>query len=96
MPIYEYVCQNCGQVFEMFFRSMHRIPTGIECPACQSMTVQRLVSAPVVRTAGMDKGDDAKEVSPTEPAVFGRKELEAAQAKKRQLRDQADYEAKKK
>ena len=58
--------------------------------------MQRLVSAPAVRTGGMDQGGDAKEVSTTEPAVFGRKELEAAQAKKRQLRDQADYEAKKK
>lgn len=96
MPIYEYACQDCGQVFEKFFRSMHRIPDGIECPSCQSAKVQRLVSAPAVRTAGMETGSSPGEVSTAEPAVFGRKELEAAQDKKRQLRDQANYEAKKK
>ena len=96
MPIYEYVCQDCSQVFEKFFRSMHRVPAGIECPACQSNAVQRLVSAPAVRTAGMEEGSDPKEVISTEPTVFGRKELEAAQAKKRQLRDKVNYEAKKK
>ena len=96
MPIYEYACQDCGQVFEKFFRSIHRIPGEVECPACQGAEVQRLVSAPIVRTTGMDKGSAPGDVSNTKPAAFGRKELEAAQDKKRRLRDQANYEAKKK
>ena len=95
MPIYEYACQECGQVFEKFFRSIHRIPASIECPACQSIEVQRMVSTPAVRTAGMEKGNGPEEAGSAGPAVFGRKELEAAQDKKRQLRDQANHEAKK-
>ena len=51
-------------------------------------------------TDSAHRGADMRIVSEeritTKPVIFGRKELEAAQEKKQQLSDQADYEAKKK
>ena len=43
MPIYEYKCQECGKISEMFIRS----PNGesIKCPICGSMSLERLLSA---------------------------------------------------
>ncbi|HEY8343715.1 MAG TPA: zinc ribbon domain-containing protein [Bacillota bacterium] len=41
MPIYEFVCQNCGQKFEELCRlGTDQVP----CPACQSGETTRLIS----------------------------------------------------
>ncbi len=42
MPIYEFECEACGEVFEeLVFGS----PEGIKCPKCKSEKVKRLMSA---------------------------------------------------
>ncbi|MCB0165366.1 MAG: hypothetical protein KDI79_14145 [Anaerolineae bacterium] len=92
MPIYEYVCDACGERFDKLFLSIKRIPAEIECPQCQSVDVQRVMSAPAVRSGDGAAGTAIVEDStPAKPPVIGRKEIQAAQEKKRQLREQAKY-----
>lgn len=91
MPIYEYRCQLCEQQFEKFFRSMRQVASEVSCPACQSVEVQRLVSAAAVHSGppGSALETAAQESSPTQPPVFGRKELNQALEAKKQLREAA-------
>ena len=41
MPIYEYQCKGCGRDFEALVRSSTRV----ECPHCQSTTLEKKLSA---------------------------------------------------
>ncbi len=43
MPLYEYRCSGCGQVYEQL-RHMQDADQGLECPKCQSVEVKRLLS----------------------------------------------------
>jgi putative FmdB family regulatory protein len=43
VPIYEYVCQECGAKFEKFVRSMSSTAP-IACPECQSEKVEKAIS----------------------------------------------------
>ena len=43
MPLYEYVCQTCGERFEKLVRSTTN-PTEIVCPSCASAAVKRALS----------------------------------------------------
>ena len=43
MPIYDYKCQDCGKVSELFLRSADS--EGINCPHCGSRNLERLISA---------------------------------------------------
>ncbi|NJN99680.1 MAG: zinc ribbon domain-containing protein [Anaerolineales bacterium] len=88
MPIYEYECTTCGERFDKLIRSLSRMPAEIICPACQSSETRRLISAPAVRTGeGGGESEAAMDSSPARPAVFGRKELNEALAKKKELRE---------
>jgi len=53
MPIYEFVCDDCGREFEKLFRSMteHRPP---RCPHCNSRRVHKKFST--FATAGGEPG----------------------------------------
>jgi len=42
MPLYEYQCDDCGQVFETLILNTNDIP---ECHHCQSRNLTRLISA---------------------------------------------------
>jgi putative FmdB family regulatory protein len=44
MPIYEYRCRKCGEVFEFLFRNREGKIT-VACPKCKSTRTQRLMSA---------------------------------------------------
>lgn len=48
MPIYDYRCGECGEVFEALVRSRER-PA---CPSCSSTALERQPSAPTVHSAG--------------------------------------------
>ncbi|MCE5321720.1 zinc ribbon domain-containing protein [bacterium] len=50
MPIYEYECKSCGKCFERLI-SMSRA-NEVECPACGSAEVKRLMSLFASRVAG--------------------------------------------
>jgi putative FmdB family regulatory protein len=43
MPLYEYRCQKCGQIFEQM-RPMSQADCPTKCPACRSEDVQRKVA----------------------------------------------------
>jgi putative FmdB family regulatory protein len=93
MPIYEYECEMCGDRFDIFFRSVNRISNEVACPSCQSTAVQRLISAPTIRTGST--GETSTEVvdsTPAKPPVIGRKELKEAAEKKRQIKEQVQHE----
>jgi putative FmdB family regulatory protein len=53
MPIYEYVCADCGKEFEVLVRS----DTRPACPQCQSSRLNKRLS--VFATAGSDSATEA-------------------------------------
>lgn len=88
MPIYEYECITCGERFDKLIRSLSRMPAEIACPACRSIETRRLISAPAIRTGdGGGESEAVADTSSANPAVFGRKELNEALAKKKELRE---------
>ncbi|WP_456434474.1 FmdB family zinc ribbon protein [Thermosulfuriphilus sp.] len=55
MPIYEFCCLSCGEVFEVLQRFGERLPS---CPLCRSPKVEKLISAPGVF---IDRGASLKQ-----------------------------------
>lgn len=53
MPIYEYVCDDCGKQFEKFVRSITSV-VEVKCPECGSVNVRKGWS--VFGTGGGDGG----------------------------------------
>ncbi len=45
MPIYEYVCKNCGNKFELI-RFASDDDNDIECPGCGEKKAEKVVSSP--------------------------------------------------
>lgn len=50
MPIYEYVCESCGERLERLQKLSDAPPS--ECPACGEPRLRRLVSAPAFQFKG--------------------------------------------
>lgn len=48
MPIYEYICQNCGHPFEALVRAGQEP----ECEACHSTQLEKQLSVPAAHTGG--------------------------------------------
>jgi len=44
MPIYDYKCQDCSEILEIFIREVDNA-TSIACPACGSERMERVLSA---------------------------------------------------
>lgn len=44
MPIYEFRCTECGEVFEKLFMAADD-PVELSCPKCSSQTLDRVASA---------------------------------------------------
>ena len=76
MPIYEYVCDECGHEFELLVRS------GAEpaCPACEGRRLSRQVSLPRI----------SSEVT-REKSMRAARKRDAAGAERR-MRTQMEYE----
>jgi putative FmdB family regulatory protein len=50
VPIFEYRCKKCGEVFEQLVRAAGEV---VACPSCASRSVAKLLSVPSApRTAG--------------------------------------------
>ncbi|HDJ23093.1 MAG: hypothetical protein B5M54_04905 [Candidatus Aminicenantes bacterium 4484_214] len=45
MPIYEFKCHTCGQVFEVFWQS-RKSYIQLQCPECGSQTTEKILSSP--------------------------------------------------
>ncbi len=54
MPIFEYLCNDCGNKFEKLVRSSAR-ETAAECPSCGRDHVTTQVSSFAARTSGIAK-----------------------------------------
>jgi len=50
MPIYEYVCQSCGHVFDVLQKMDE--PLLVVCPECSKPELKKKVSAPNFRLKG--------------------------------------------
>jgi putative FmdB family regulatory protein len=50
MPIYEYVCNECGHEFEAL-QKMSDAPLS-DCPACEKSALKKKISAPGFRLSG--------------------------------------------
>ncbi len=50
MPIYEYKCKNCGEIFEMLHLPGSN-PDPV-CPRCESRNCEKLISSPSFKVDG--------------------------------------------
>ena len=55
MPIFEYRCQNCGNVFE-FLSVKSGEETSISCPSCGGAKTEKLLS--VFSSSSLNSGSD--------------------------------------
>ncbi|MBW1980734.1 MAG: zinc ribbon domain-containing protein [Deltaproteobacteria bacterium] len=58
MPIYEYQCQECGEVCEILLISSHQPEQRLECSNCGSSRLEKILSAAsyAVKTSGSSAG----------------------------------------
>lgn len=57
MPIYEYKCNQCGEISEILLKSMNAKAV---CPMCDSSDLTKLISEPgAVMAKGSSSTDDA-------------------------------------
>jgi len=56
MPMYDYRCKNCDEVFEELVISSIAPDEEIKCPKCGQNKSERLLSAPMISTGGSSKG----------------------------------------
>ena len=54
MPIYEYVCQVCGQKSSLLFRSFSSVEERPRCPHCHSRRLARALSRPALIRGARD------------------------------------------
>lgn len=52
MPMYDYRCKNCDEVFEELVVSSSVPDEEIRCPKCGQNNSERMLSAPMVSTGG--------------------------------------------
>ena len=56
MPIYEYICKDCGHEFEeLVFSQDENVP----CPKCGGTDTEKLMSACAAKIEGADQSFDA-------------------------------------
>ncbi len=51
MPIYDYRCDNCGKVYDVFHK-VKEVEEDVVCPECESAKHTRLLSAPGISVRG--------------------------------------------
>ncbi|MDA8083525.1 MAG: zinc ribbon domain-containing protein [Nitrospiraceae bacterium] len=51
MPVYEYICNSCGEKFSLF-QSMSAGGKGSPCPKCASQDTKKIISSFCCSTAG--------------------------------------------
>lgn len=55
MPIYEFRCLGCGNVFEILKLKKENEGSGMNCPKCKSAEIERVLSSVSVITSGGGK-----------------------------------------
>ena len=46
MPIFEYVCEGCGNEFELLIRGQDKAA----CPKCKSVKLEKVISRPAIKS----------------------------------------------
>jgi len=64
MPIYEFICNNCGEEFETILPSTDI--SAVTCDACKSQDVKKMLS-----TGSFKVGGGPASLSPVGPAASG-------------------------
>ena len=67
MPMYDYHCKNCDEVFEELVFSSTAPDEEIKCPKCGQNKSERLLSAPMIST-----GNSSSSVSTSSNSGCGR------------------------
>ena len=89
MPIYEYQCQQCGDVFSHFWRSITAASESdaLQCPNCGSESTTRVVSQVVVlgEMGGLTPGERSAENAQHErmASITSKGQIEKLQAGKK-------------
>lgn len=84
MPVYEYECESCGELFQRLFMSPDDRPSEIECPECDSTEVHRVFSPPAVHSGeARDLVEEAASQAADEkraprPQAFDQQDLDEA------------------
>lgn len=63
MPMYDYRCKNCGEVFEELVMSSSTPDEEITCPKCKENKAERLISAPMISTGSSSAGSSSSSSS---------------------------------
>ncbi len=61
MPIYEFRCAQCGEIFEKLFMNSKE-DADMSCPKCSAYTVERVASA-INYAVGAGPGDNQPRIS---------------------------------
>lgn len=61
MPMYEFICRECGHRFEELFFSLNDSLAPLTCPECGSRNVKKLMSAAAF---GSNQSDSAGNCAP--------------------------------
>ena len=91
MPIYEYQCRQCGEVFSHFWRSISAAHENdsLQCPTCGSANTVRVVSQVAVlgELGGLTPGERSAENAQYEriASITSKEQIEKLQAGKKKL-----------
>lgn len=56
MPVFDYKCENCGEIFEELVVSSTTPDSEVKCPFCGEHKSKKMISAPSI---GRSSGSDA-------------------------------------
>lgn len=98
MPIYEYVCSECGKRFDRLWPSVAAAEKAAEggetppCPACESQATQRMVSQVAVlgSLGGLTPGEQtaAKAQAERLASITPKEQIQQLQANRQKEREQ--------
>ena len=60
MPIYDYRCNDCGAIYDVFHK-VREVTEDVVCPSCNSVSHTRLIGAPSFSMAGKSTASAAAE-----------------------------------
>ena len=89
MPIYEYQCQQCGEIFSHLWRSINAASESdsLQCPACNSKDTMRVVSQVAVlgEMGGLTPGEQSAQNAQDErmASITPKAQIDQLQAGKR-------------
>ena len=63
MPIYDYRCDKCGVVYDIFHK-VREVTEDVVCPSCGAPDHTRLISAPSVKIGGKGASFGESDIPP--------------------------------